>query len=353
MKLPDQCFRAVDMLRNCSRFLIVHHWDSDGIASAAMLGRFCLNSKSRVDYLVPKIGVYGIEALTLKDIPCSVDCIVVLDYSVDGRVFEKLKLDLERDIVVFDHHVVNPCSTCKAYCNPVALGQGDEEVWPSTTYLLYKFLSPSIDSEDLVVLGIVGDLTPYVDSKRGHRGLSYINDLLPKLRGLSLTKIRFAVDLVDSCYRVLNYDCIEYVRTRLIHEGLSDILNDPYLIKIKKEVDEVISKALSSLRVLRTERELSVFHLKMDAFITSSIGRLLASNNPDRVITLVHEIPSLGGGFIYVRSVKYVLEDVLIKLKRAGLEVGGKKAVFVVRFKGDYSDVLNNVIDKLLNNLPH
>ena len=55
-------------------------------------------------------------------------------------------------------------------------------------------------------------------------------------------------------------------------------------------------------------------------------------------MVLVHYVDKLGLEYIYVRSCKYSLRDVLERLKAEGLRIGGKDKVFVVTIRNGVSE---------------
>jgi hypothetical protein len=60
---------------------------------------------------------------------------------------------------------------------------------------------------------------------------------------------------------------------------------------------------------------------------------------------LVHTIPAIGGGFIYVRSVTHSLEKLRRHMEQRGWRSGGKKSVAVFTYHG------HNPPEKLLETL--
>lgn len=79
-----------------------------------------------------------------------------------------------------------------------------------------------------------------------------------------------------------------------------------------------LREALTDLSMLFSDDEIKVYHLRIDAYVTSQIGRMLAKKNPDKVVILVHEVPKIGGGFIYLRSLRSSLKDLIRNLRGRG-----------------------------------
>lgn len=324
-------------MQNSERAAIVHHWDADGIAAAALAMRTVLGN--RVVYAgVPHIGFYSPEAIDTQGIlRRDPDTILVLDYGLGRESYEALAniVGSRARLVVVDHHAVEPWSPegGHVYCNPVAQGFGGEDEWPSTSYLLHHVLElRDAASNILAALGIVGDLAPYVDAGKPHRGLEIAEDLL-RGTGLSIPILRKAVDYVDSCYRVYGTGCIDHVRAILAEKGVEDVLRDPVVGDAYLRAQRLVDEARRSVELVYREQGLAVYRLGIDAYVTSVVGRELAARHPGELVALIHTIPRLGQGFVYIRALGRDLRILAEELRRRGFRVGGKQSVAVVEFR--------------------
>lgn len=127
-------------------FLVIHHWDSDGIASAAILA-----SVIRGTFVTPSKAKYEVtenirELGTFKNV-------IVLDMELDP---EELT-EVGKEIFVIDHHEVKSelKRAARVYLNSRTLG-GE---WP-TAYLTKKVADRILKSkknEWLSKIGVVGD----------------------------------------------------------------------------------------------------------------------------------------------------------------------------------------------------
>ncbi|MEA3506570.1 MAG: DHH family phosphoesterase, partial [Elusimicrobiota bacterium] len=147
-------------LKKAAEILIIHHWDSDGISSAAIFTRFLKNMGERslnITYAVPSAGTYRLlPGVNLNIPPRSYSLIAVLDYSAPKEDILYLKEQFQVPIVIYDHHLREPVDEEDIfYYNPVARGESGKS-WPSTTWVLKKYLKLPVSS--LVVMGIAGDL---------------------------------------------------------------------------------------------------------------------------------------------------------------------------------------------------
>ena len=328
-------------LKNSKRMLVIHHWDSDGIASAALIGRFASKLGVDVRFHVPKIGLYSIEAIDLKLIDdYEPDVLLILDYGIPLRDVEKIERVLGVNVVVIDHHLNEVRS--KGFFNPVAYGSSEDE-YPSTTWVLRDLIDVR-ESLDLVALGVVGDLGKRLEVKK-FKG--EIERYALKF-GLTLNDLYRASELVDSCYRLFDYDMICHARDLLKREGVNGVLRscllDEELQKLKFEVEN----AYLNLRLIKDGGLIKVFELKSHSYITSLIGRGLANKFENSIVMLVHKVEGLNLTYVYVRSNAFNLRGVLEALKKSDVNVGGKDQVFVVTCPSDSNEHVERVYDLIV-----
>ncbi|MFO8132598.1 MAG: DHH family phosphoesterase [Thermoplasmatota archaeon] len=126
--------------------LLLHHWDTDGICSAAML------YTGSEDIRTPSIGNYALTEEEIQDIKENdYDEIVVVDLALHAESLQTLAA--MTDVTVYDHHVTEQVPTV-TYHNPILTGADGEE-YPSASVVVAEVL----DREDslLAMLGAVGD----------------------------------------------------------------------------------------------------------------------------------------------------------------------------------------------------
>ncbi len=97
---------AVDYLKNCdkdSKVKILHHWDMDGVASAAIISKILRKERGREadDVAIPMERAYHLcdeEKEALQDF----DKLIVLDFNLEADELEELNEFV--DVLVVDHH---------------------------------------------------------------------------------------------------------------------------------------------------------------------------------------------------------------------------------------------------------
>lgn len=311
----------MERIRKARRIAIIHHWDTDGIASAVLISKY-FSSKS-FSYYIPRIGLYGLEAINVQDIKAiSPDIVMIVDYGITMKVIRELKSELQREVIVIDHHLTDLRGDL--LCNPVCITH-DEEACPSTTWLI-KELFDAQQYASLIALGVVGDYGRYIEQSN----LSDVIKNMIKEDGFSIDQLMRASQLIDSCYRSGDYAGIHHARDVLKHKGIRGILEDRILHRNLNYVNKEMEEILLNIEPTEVKEPLVVFEVETKNYITSYLGRELAYRYKDEVVVMVNYVKSLDLNYIYVRSYKYDLSKALKILKGKGLHVGGKSHVFVV-----------------------
>ena len=128
--------------------LLIHHWDTDGICSAALL----LESIGRIDVetWTPKLGTFYLtddQILMTQSFDNVIICDIALPESNVKRIVEKAK------VTMIDHHHQDPI-TGITHINPVAYG-ADGNDYPSNTWVIKEKLNLPVSLK--IVLGFIGD----------------------------------------------------------------------------------------------------------------------------------------------------------------------------------------------------
>ncbi len=320
-EISGACLKIIGALEKASRITIIHHWDSDGISSAAILSKILGGVEKH--FMVPRIGFYDFKAVDIDSLTSQKpDAIVILDYGLPVSEIDKVSAVIHSKIYVIDHHVTNVCTDYA--CNPVACGLSELD-YPSTTWVIREFIKPE-NMDDLVALGIIGDLGGV---REEHWSMKWVLETARKY-GLTLKSFYEAVKKIDSCYKLLDKECIDYARNTLEEQGVQGILKNSVLEEKKNLVEEECNNIINNIKPVETLNQIIVYSINTNMYITSSIGRQLAYMNKDKIIMLRHKIPALNTEYVYVRSYRYNLRQVLEELKRQKLYVGGKDHVLVV-----------------------
>ena len=134
--------------------VIIHHWDADGISSAAMVKKHLQSRCDTVYSMPPTLGNFFMEERELDYIKSlDPDLVIVVDICMaKDRVLE-MKERLETNLWIFDHHRIDPIVEI-CHVNPIAYGH-DGKCWPSASFIISRWLRREDDV--LTFLGVAGD----------------------------------------------------------------------------------------------------------------------------------------------------------------------------------------------------
>jgi len=313
------CAEATARLRAASTAHVIHHWDADGLASAAIIERYLRSWKGRATYAVPEIG--GYSAAAVKQPPHPVDELVLIDYGIPPEEVRKVGEATGNDPIVFDHHASGVKGPGK--CNPISYG-GEWGEWSAAAVVITEAAGLRPEGwEELAALAVYGDV--------GFGGLLSKPYLLSAaLRaGLGAEELDRAARYVNSCYRAVDYACIDTAREELVEGGVWAVLKDGYLAakeaEVCAEVERGLDEALSAPQ--RVGEGLTLYRARLRAYVVSAVGRRLSKKLGSGVAVLVAYVEPMKRWYLYARSQDRVIKHAIHALKAAGYGAGGKDKV--------------------------
>ncbi len=309
--------------------LILHHWDTDGICSAAMLfNKDCKN-------MTPKIGNYYLEEDEIKRIEEeNFDEIYVVDLALNEASLKKIAEISE--VKVFDHHISKKIDGVK-YVNPILEGK-DEEDYPSASWVVGEFLN---EKDNLLsFLGAVGDWEERIKNTRFYEKLQ---DFMKKA-DITFEEMHEMVHLIDSNYKMGDKNEVEKAVAMLSEaEDVAEfILNNEKWRRNREKIEKEIEKVLNA----EGKKIGNILIKEMDCKynIISTVARRLW-NKKDYVIVVNH------GYFenecqVYVRG-----NDVFHLIQKAlehGYVAGGKKNVMgAIVPKEECEEFINEILEEI------
>ena len=207
--------------------MIVHHWDTDGITSAAIYIK--LHGEDML--FTPKIGNFFLDKEDFEEVRKS-EKVVILDMNLP----EAAKLCRYADVYIYDHHRATRVDCAKEHFNPYLMGV----MYPScTTVLMERF---SYGPDYLVALGILGDKGP---EARKIVEWKIVERVMQK-EHLSFDDLMLAVELLDSSFKMNNRsEVVENVHLAL--HGIKEVLENDKLHRnlefISREIEAWSRKA--------------------------------------------------------------------------------------------------------------
>ncbi|CAB50080.1 DHH family phosphoesterase [Pyrococcus abyssi] len=299
--------------------LIIHHWDTDGITSAALLMK-----KLGEDFenLTGPIGEFRFDDRIWKEIERAEE-IYVVDFNVP-REAEKLRVPT----VFIDHHsqprIKNPLVK---HVNPVLEGR----YYPSASFVVSEYLNYW---NEWSALGVVGDI--------GVKAFEVprVNELL-KLDREDALKL---VELIDSNYIIMNRKAVEEAVRVLLENGVKDILEyEPWLRNVEA-INKEIERALANVEV---KGEIAFVEFESPFNIISKVARRLVWEEGNEIAIVVNR-NFHGKAQVYCRALNLDLKPLIEKLKVSGFNAGGKREVLgCICERGEVDKVVEVIVEEL------
>ncbi len=301
---------------------IIHHWDADGICSAAILaGIFEEKGETWVN-LSPEIGDFRLPRNRLTF--CQASDIHVLDLNLPEEI-EKLALIFKK-ILFIDHHVQKKIDLPNVvHVNPNLNGRD----FPSASWVVSDYFNRW---NHLSALGAIGDL--------GSKAFDYERNL-ELLAELTRDQALRLVKLIDSNYVMVDREGVEKAVTLLLKKSPQELLEikkwNRNLERISEEVEGIISK-------LKGDSPYCELHFESDMNVISIVARKVVWEMGYNAVLAVN-YDFNGKSQVYLRinpNFKNLdITKIISKLKGNGFNAGGKKDVLgVVCRKSDVESVL-------------
>ena len=197
-------------LKNSKKGLVIHHWDTDGLCSAALLARFFSKhlSQIKLDFLTPTINNYYLLPTEVESIEkANYNFIVTCDINFSEKEIKNLSSICPTKVFVFDHHKQTPYKEVFYYNKP----------YPSCSLVIVEYLQQKIDL--LTSLGAIGDKEEKI--KKEQQYWPIIQKKLEK-DNITLAEALHMRNLLDSCYMTNDYYSL--------NEAISILQDDPLII---------------------------------------------------------------------------------------------------------------------------
>jgi len=303
--------------------LIIHHWDIDGIASTAILGRILESKGASWENISPIIGSYTINKELLEEAEKH-DEVYILDWNIDYSEVLKIREVGVKKIVFIDHHKARgfPKDDIVTYINPIASGKTEKE-YPSASWVVSDLFS---FWNHLSALGVVGDIglkkiIQYGLQKRIERLLSEAE--------LTLQDSIELVSLVDSNSIVGDRKGVIEAVNLLMNENPRDLLNyKPW----KRNVERIEKAIKDAIENVSEEDGIAILIVEEEIDIVSKLARKLVWGLGYKAAIVANKRPINGILKAYLRISPSLIDEINIsglidELKKEGFQAGGKADV--------------------------
>ncbi|MFO8108907.1 MAG: hypothetical protein R6U17_00040 [Thermoplasmata archaeon] len=318
--------------------LLFHHWDADGISSAAILLR---HLEGNYTTFTPKIGNYYINDEDQEKIrSLNPGNTLVVDMALPKDSIDFLKTLGE--VHIFDHHLQEKHDVALHH-NPIIAGESTKK-YPSTTWVITEYLD--LDPDLLTVLGAFGDRETKL--KDNPHAMRVIEPLLRSF-GVSFDDLLKTVYMIDTLHKrgdrkgITEFPWflmeVQHPEEILHREDLTE-----YLKLLEKRIEEESKRKLDKLKD-------GVYHLEMDSpyNIISTVTRRIAWNRSEEDITVVTNSSFQPGETqIYIRGPIPDSKSIIEFARSQGYSAGGKSDVVGMVVPTDGKErMMDAILEKL------
>ncbi len=304
--------------------LIVHHWDADGICSAALIARHLVEG----DFLntSPKIGEYRFDERIHRLID-GADSIFVADLNAPEEV-EKI----EKPTLYFDHHIQPRIdSRTVRQINPAISGDKPASCSAVISRHLGKWSAET-------VIGTVGDVGKLAFT------IPEIRKTMEKLEMSERQAVRLA-ELIDSNHISGSIDGVEQAVKVVLENEWRDLLEHEPWIRQTQEIEKEIERALSGVD---SRNEHAFLEFKSSFNIISRVARALVWEMGFYEALVINRDFN-GKVQIYYRVSKEIaperdISGIISCLKKVGISAGGKDEVVGCVFEPEKFDRVMEVL---------
>jgi len=308
--------------------LIVHHWDIDGIASAAILVKAL--EMEEFENMTAPIGEFCFDERIWNAIG-KAEKLYVVDFNVPGEV-EKVKVPT----LFIDHHNQSRIE------NPLV-----EQVNPSLEANHYPSCSLVVSEHfnlfnAWTALGAVGDI--------GVRAfeLEWVDRLLRR-EGLSREEALRLVELIDSNYIAMEREAVEEAVGVLLSSKIKELLEYEPWVKRTEMIRNAIERAVSNAL---EKNGFAIVHFESPFNIISKVARKLVWEMGYRGAVAVNE-NFHGKAQIYFRisgreAKRINMTEVIGRVRALGTSAGGKREVLGCACERDRIEDVLEIIEEYL-----
>ena len=295
------------------RVLLIHHWDTDGLCSAALLLDYF--GRDDVDTWTPLLGTFYLlpEHIEMAQ---GYDHVVACDMALPA---DNIKAIAEKTrVTVIDHHHQDPIEEIE-HINPVAYGASGEE-YPSNTWVIKEHLGLPLSLK--IILGYIGDREQKIMNNPPFwkQTQEYLEG-----EGVAFDDLLELVYRIDSSYKVGEREAVMLAPQQLReYETREDILANKEWAENLRKLEEKLEKVLSEPP--EVVDGVQVKRLDTPYAIISQVTRKLAwGTGKDTVV--------VNTGFfsdqdqLYSRSNIVDMHSLIERAKKYGYNAGGKKDV--------------------------
>lgn len=296
-----------------ARFLLMYHWDTDGLASAALFLDYMQQASPNTEVLLmhPTINNYFLTEEEFVQVEAmNVDAMLTCDINYPLEVIERLE-KIVPTMFVFDHH------TQTANINRPGM---QDTKYPGCSMMVNDYLMKPLSLT--AVLGMVGDQE---DRIREYTDFYPQVEEMMKEYQLSFDEVQRITKLLDTMYIVGESEGLEYA-IELLRKDPAFVLKDERLLANEKRIAEEFNRECAkemkdmghSIQYMRIESPLSLI---------SEVTRAKAKEHPDAIIMTDQIWGEMASFYVRRRNAAVDLSGVVDLARSKGYNAGGKPEV--------------------------
>ncbi len=347
---------AKDYLENIQEddeVIILHHWDMDGISSAAIISKIIEHERGEPadEVKIPDERAYHLEEND-KELIENTEKLIILDFNLKADELEELSEELDSDVLVVDHHGFDRVPDEEIdFVNPRVQ---DKEVYVPCSKICLDIanmfdLDENIDW--IAGLGIIQDFgvetCPEIfdELKEKHEAF-FPEDLTQENLAKKCEYGRYSSVLNIKPYRdSKHYSSLAY-QALMNSKNLKELeAQEEYrkVYEVYLEMQEEFNDVMENYeeeREIDREKMIIFFELKSDFNITSSIATNMSTKTPDWIHLVIQKDDEINIS-ARCQSGRVDLGDLLPsalpeKAKEEGAEAGGHKKAAGASMKKEY-----------------
>lgn len=295
------------------KFVLLYHWDYDGLACAAQFLDFIdsVSPETEIVHMLPTINNYFLteeEFKQIEDLGC--DGLLTTDINFGPDVIDRLE-SIVPQLFVFDHHAQT--------ANIDKPGMQDQS-YPGCSMMVSDYLSRPMSL--VGVLGMVGDQEDRIVE---YTEFYPMVEQMMNEHGLSFDEMQRITKLVDTMYMVGDEDGFQYV-IELLRDDPQKALTDERLLENDRRIEEAMEKwAAEDMEAVGD----SILNMSIDSpmSLISEVTRAKAKANPDKLIVTDQVWGDDASFYVRRRNVDIDLGCVVDLARSKGFNAGGKPEV--------------------------
>lgn len=323
-----------DITASQQKGVIIHHWDTDGMVSAALLLNYFAEHypEKKLELFVPTITNYYItdeqyEYFEQQGYDFALTC----DINFQADTVERLAATFPGQVYMFDHHHQDPYTNVHYYNEP----------HPACASYINDVLGYPNNLQS--VIAIVGDLEEAV--QEDPEFYPRVQEMMAKYN-ITFSQLLQMRSLIDSNYVADDYKGISETVELLRHDPIA-ILTDVGLQENLTNIQNALAE-LSEQKPVVLSDHVHYFEIESSYNIISQATRNLSRRYPDKLIFTRHFMNDQYTCYVRRRDVDYDMREMIAFARDLGLNAGGKEDVVgIIMSKQQVDEMFEKVKIKL------